>query len=153
MKINITKKEYRLLIDMLYLADWMMNSNIIGDDQKHSQHEKLRKKFLSYYKEMEAEDIIEYCNKLNDYYEVQNYDEYLHEIFIDSYDDETFWAELISRLSKRDAIKEIGIEKLTKMKDLDRAMKIGEFREKYENEFEQHGLKHVKIGYEEIVKN
>ena len=32
MKINFTKKEYHLLIDMLYLSDWVMHSHSTSDE-------------------------------------------------------------------------------------------------------------------------
>ena len=153
MKINITKKEFRVLVEMLYLADWMMHSHAIGEEQHHHEHEQLRKKILSHYKEMGAEDIIEYSEKLNDFYETSDYDEYIHEKFIEPYDNECFWDELIDGLAERDVVNEIGIEKLKSMEGIERVMKIEEAKERYVNEFEEHGLKHVTVKYDDIVKS
>ena len=54
MKINITKKEYRLLLEMLYLADWMMNSQSV--ERRYKEHEELKKKIFPLYKEMGSEE-------------------------------------------------------------------------------------------------
>lgn len=153
MKINITKKEYRLLLEMLHLSDWMMHSHLEGPEQRHAQHEELRKKLLSYYKEMEAEDIIEYSKESNDYYETNEYEEYLHEKFITPYDHQSFWDELIDRLAERDVIKEMGSEKFKSMDGMERITKLANAEEKYVNEFENHGLEHVKIDYKTVTKS
>ncbi|HLB41892.1 MAG TPA: hypothetical protein VJN02_03390 [Gammaproteobacteria bacterium] len=54
MKINITKKEYRLLLEMLYLADWTMNSQSV--ERRYKEHEELKKKIFPLYKEMGSEE-------------------------------------------------------------------------------------------------
>jgi hypothetical protein len=153
MKINITKKEYRVLVEMLYLADWMMHSHAIGETQHHHEHEALRKKILSHYKEMQAEDIIEFSEELDNFYENSDYDEHIHEKFIEPYDDQTFWDELIDGLAERDLVNDIGIEQFRSMEGIERVMKVEEVKERYANEFEQHGLKHVIVKYEDVVKN
>jgi hypothetical protein len=153
MKINITKKEFRLLVDMLYLADWMMHSHAVGEEQHNHEYEKLRKKILSHYKEMQAEDIIEYSEKMDDFYETSDYDDYVYEKFIETYDNENFWDELISRLAVRDVVNEIGIEQFQSMDDTARVMKIEEVREHYSNEFQQHDLDNVTVKYDDLVKN
>lgn len=153
MKINISKKEYRLLLEMLYLSDWMMHSHLVDPEGTHHEHEALRKKLLSYFKEMQAEDIIEYAKESDAYYEANEFDNYIHEKFISSYDEATFWDELMDRLAVRDVIKDIGIEQYQSMEGLDRITKLEAARERYANEFEQHGLEHVKIDHGDLTKN
>src|SRR5436190_10857547 len=122
MKIDITKNEYRLLVDMLYLADWMMHSHAIGEEQHHHEYEKLRKKILSHYKDMGAEDIVEYSEESDDFFESSDYDDYIHEKFIDPYDNENFWDELTDRLAERDVVNDSGLEKLKSMEGIERVM-------------------------------
>ena len=138
MKINFTKEEYRILLDMITLSDWMMHCHDL--DNKNNKYKTLTKKIFSYFKEMDSEDRIEYDSKLKDYYPLRAYDEELHEKFIDSYDDESFWDELIDRLASRDVVKKIGFNALEKMEGIDRVMTLENSREIYENEFEESGL-------------
>lgn len=145
MKINITKKEYRLLLDMLYLSDWMMNAHATDPEDYHNDHRALRKRFLSYYKEMDATDIIEYSKEMNDYYELRNYDDDIHAQFIEPFEDETFWEELIDRLAKRDLIKAVGKIEYESMDGMDRVMQLEKAREKYSVEFAAHGLDHLSV--------
>jgi hypothetical protein len=45
MKIHFTKKEFRLLIDMISIAEWVMNSHKTGENPKSEPYEKLDQKF------------------------------------------------------------------------------------------------------------
>ena len=146
MKINFTKKEYRLLVDLLYLSDWILNSHVVDIEKEgYPEHKALHKKILSNYKEMDAEDIITYDKELDDYFETGEYSESLHEQFLDPYEEKTFWDELIDRLAVRDLAKEVGEEKFRTMERMERFTRLEELSEHYANEFENHGLEHVQI--------
>jgi type IV secretory pathway VirB4 component len=153
MKINFTKKEYRLLVDMLYLSNWVMHSHAIGPEEHHSEYEELRKKLLSYYKEMGFKDMEKESTAKCEYYETWEYEEAMHEKFINLYEDQVFWDELTDRLAERDAVKEIGLEKFQTMEGMERINKIEEIRDRYANEFEQHGIDYVKIEHKNLNKN
>ena len=129
MKINFTKDEYRLLLDMIYLADWMIHSHNEGDEL-NLEYKALRKKLLSHYKEMNSEDRIEYVDEDDEYYEFSNYDDEIHSKFIHDYDEKTFWDELTSRLSQRDA------------KDFKKQCAL---EYSYSEEFEKNGLSNLKV--------
>lgn len=141
MKIHFTKKDYLLLLDMIYLSDWIMHAHEVGIIS--NDYKALRKKILSYFKEMGADDRIEYVN--DNYYETKEYDELLHEKFIEPYDQENFWEELAEQLASRDAIKAVGMEAFKKMDWLERMDEIDKAKEKYQEEFEKHGIENLKI--------
>ena len=151
MKIHFTKKEYRLLLDMLYIADWVMNSHQLINERSHKEHEDLYNKIKSYYREMEAEDLIEYSKETDSFYETREHEEKTLEEFITPYDEDIFWEELVDRLAKRDVFRKIGIEKYNKMELIERIKTMSEATEQYENEFEEHGLDRVKVMGEDVV--
>ena len=134
MKIHFTK-EYRLLVDMLYIADWVMHSHELVDERSHKEHEDLYEKIKSYYREMEkAEDVIKYSKETDSYYETREYEEKALEEFITPYDEDIFWEELVDRLSKRDVFRKIGIEKYNAMELIERIKMMSEVEERYEDE-------------------
>lgn len=92
MKMNFTQEEYLLLIDMLYLSDWIMHSHEVG--RMENEYKKLRKKILASFKEMGANDRIEYSKIYDDYFELQSYHSNLQEKFVKPYDQRNFWDEL-----------------------------------------------------------
>ncbi len=64
MKINITKKDYRLLLDILSIATWVMNSHKIEPDPKSIPYEELEQKFLSYAKQFGYGHLVMYNQKM-----------------------------------------------------------------------------------------
>ena len=144
MEITFSKKEYRLLIDMLYLADWVMHSYLTNHDDDND-YKMLRKKILSHYKEMGAEDILEYSKKYDEYFETREHEDKMLTDFVVPYEDEVFWDELASRLAHRDIIKQLGLEKYKSLERIDRATKTVKIISKYNGEFERNGLENVKI--------
>lgn len=141
MKVNFTKKEYLLLLDMLYLSDWVMHSFELNNEK--NGYNDLHQKILSLYREMGVEDKIEYMPKMNEYVEADDYSEKLNEKFIEPYEEELFWQELIIRLAKRDLINKIGLDKFEKMDWLARSSLIDECKEVYQKEFETSGLNNL----------
>jgi hypothetical protein len=144
MDINFTKNEYRALLEMLYLADWMMHAQSVRND-KRNQYEELKRKILSHYKEMMADDVVEYIQEEDEYYENKAFQESLHTTYIDKYEDNVFWGELIEKLAIRDVINEIGVEQFQALPAVERFTKIDHKKNCYMDEFEQHGVKRVAI--------
>ena len=65
--------------------------------------------------------------------------------FIDEFEDETFWTELTDRLADRDMLRILGDKKILKMTPEERFMTHHDFEEKYEEEFEEHGIERLEI--------
>ncbi len=143
MKINFTKKEYSLLLDMLYLSDWMIHA--FEEGMSNNDYKTLRKKILSHYKEMSAENKIEYSSEFGDYYELDSYDTEMHEKFISPYENNFFWDELIDRLGRRDFIDAIGIDAYEALPPIERAEGSYKEQNKYRKAFEESGLQNLKM--------
>ena len=56
MTVNFTKKEYRVLVEMLLIADWIIHADAVDPVEKTASYADLRKKVLLHYKEMGLED-------------------------------------------------------------------------------------------------
>ncbi|MHB1220513.1 MAG: hypothetical protein ACYC0J_00755 [Gammaproteobacteria bacterium] len=151
MKINFSKKEYRTLLEMIYISGWILHADAAQQEEYNEAHKALREKILSFYKDMQAEDLIEKSSE--DFYETRRFEEYMHEGFISKYDQTRFWENLIDELSKRDVIAKLGIDGFSQLDPLTRGAQLDEAMECYVNEFEQHGLDHVRIVYPGRVKN
>ncbi|CEG57459.1 hypothetical protein [Legionella fallonii] len=139
MTIDITKREYRLLLDMVCVAGWMLEAFSEVETQ-HPEHHGLRTKLFSLYKQMDAEQYIEFDNTLNDYFETQSYEKELQTRFIEPFEDTIFWHELTHRLAMRDAIQEVGKEAFSNMDIKERGKRIDAFEERYQQEFQKNGL-------------
>ena len=60
MEIDLTRKEYRDLLDMLYIAEWVLNANRDEDDPRTKRYSKVEQKFFAMAKAMKYENLIEY---------------------------------------------------------------------------------------------
>lgn len=145
MKIAVTKKEYKLLLDMLTIADWVMHSHCVPGDERYKAHDAFKHKMYSYYKEMAAEDSISHSKSDGEYYTEDAYMEYIFETFMEPFEQDTFWDELIHKLGERDALEKHGESSLREMEGILRLRAIEEAKSRYEKEFDESGLKNLKI--------
>ena len=146
MKINFTKKEYRLLLDIVYLGQWMVEAHKAGGPEEDDEYEMLAQKIYSYAKEMGCEELIKAEKRAGLYFPTREYEEQSrsHEI-IDQYNDDTFWEELINRLADRDAHEDARAEG-KKIESAEEFWKYSTPHEaKYAEEFEANGLKRLKL--------
>ena len=146
MKINFTKNEYRVLLDIVYLGQWMLQAHESDHSGEDDNHEMLAQKIYSFGKEMGCSDLVKSAKELNKFYPTGLYEEEsgIHDI-IDQYNDDTFWDELINRLAERDvqAEAEASNKKISSVEDY---YKFSAPHEKmYSEEFSKSGLKNLVI--------
>ncbi len=146
MKINITKKEYRLLLDILYLGEWMLAAHDQEEMPEKEKYQDVIQKFYSYAKEMGYENLIEADKESNKYYETKEFED-TSEIneAIEHYNNATFWEELVSALAMRDAKENEGMDAIMKMSPEKRMKILHPLEEQYHAEFMNNELTNLKI--------
>ena len=146
MKINITKKEYRLLIDVLSIATWVMNSHRTGKDPRTEPYEELEQKFMSYAKDFGFKNLIVYDKKFEKYFPTKQYEDAGTDmVFIDEYEDEVFWEKLCTYLAQRDLVDDKGIDVVENMDRFERFNAIEDLSQEYSDEFEKNGIKNLRL--------
>jgi len=140
MKINFTKKEYRLLLDMVEMADWVLNAHKTASSDEIKKYSDLYQKILSYAKDMGFENLIVYEKDLDRYLATAEYEESAHMRYIEEFEDDVFWDALPLRLAERDLIKEVGEKKYEEMEFVERASKLVELESHYYKELEDNGI-------------
>ncbi|ADL53317.1 hypothetical protein [Clostridium cellulovorans] len=152
MKINITKNQYRKLIDVIYVGNMMING-IRNADKQIKEYEDLEQYIYSFAKDFGFEDLIQYENLLEEYIPTREFEDSVVEEYLEVYNDYIFWEELQMRLSKRDAILETntGWVKNDDSGELSEEQfrrllhRQVEIEEKYEDEFCQNGLDNITV--------
>ncbi len=153
MKINFTKREYRLLIDILEISEWVLNahSNVEREDTK--KYSELMQKLYSYAKEMGYEDLIKYDRRLDGYFATREYEENGEQMrFIEEFEEDVFWDSLANKLAWRDLIQQEGEEVVEKMEFVERGTKMMELESWYQEELTENGLVNVKVVKEKTNK-
>ena len=145
MKINITKKQYRDLIEMCAIANSILG--IMGDEldpekykEKSDKSEELQNYLLQFAKEMDAEDIVD---KFEGRYVLDDdfYEEQINSVTED-YDDHIMFSSLANRLARRDFHKDHTKEEIKKMAKENGGyfgVELHDYEKKYWDEFEEHG--------------
>ena len=147
MKVNITKKEYEKLLDVFYIADWIMNGFYSEDRVETKVYRDLEQKFFSLAKEFGVDDLVELDREEGEFYPTRKFEEESVALeFIEEYEEESFWDELIERLAKRDFLEKHGpdVENIV-LKDKDIQKELEDLKEKYTREFEENALNKLRL--------
>lgn len=146
MKINFTKKEYRTLVDLIFLGDMVVNGIRVGDDNV-KEYEELREYLYSFAEQMGCEDIIQLDKQFNQHFETREYEEGKVQDYLKEYDNEIFWNEMASRLAMRDIerTQRISAEELDHQEMI---KNVWSREETYLEEFEKNGLKNVNVEFQ-----
>jgi hypothetical protein len=141
MKLELTNKQYRDLIELLFFGNWIANGTRTGaeGDERLEQYEEIQDYILSQAKHFQAEDVVR--AKGNDFYTTMDFEESLMPI-VEEYDEYTFWEQISIQLAKRDLFREIGPVRQLKEEHRERMFEI---ENQYEIEFEKNGLKNLEI--------
>jgi hypothetical protein len=145
MKINFTNKEYRLLLDMVEIAEWVLNAHKTASSDEIKKYSDLYQKILSYAKDMGFENLIIYDKNLDGYFATSEYEESEHMRYIEEFEDDVFWDALPHRLAERDLIKEVGEKKYEEMEFVKRATKLVELESIYYKELEENGIDNLRF--------
>jgi hypothetical protein len=145
MKINFTKSEYQILLDVIYMADWILHAHDTEDRSNTKEYSDLFQKLMSYAKDMGCEDLVDFDKQQKNYAESFQFEEESPALgYIEEFEDDSFWSELISRLARRDALIEL---KVDNPDDVDTEIlytAIFKAEEKWSEEFEAFGLDRVR---------
>lgn len=142
MKIEFTDKQYKLLMDLVYAGNILING--FKEDKEISKaYEDLEYYIYSFAKEYASEDYVEYDKEFKEYSPTQKFDEHMREKIYE-YDNYVFWSKLPTEMARRDAARQFkeDINEENFKEFLKLACKL---EQKYEKELEENGLEHVEI--------
>lgn len=146
MKVNITKKEYRTLLDILGIAGWVLHAHREEDAARTAEYRQLEQKLYALAADFGCEDLIVHDEEEDQYFPTADYEEEGPVLkFIDGYNDETFWRELVERLAMRDVLSSIGQKEFHAMSVEERMNKLDTAIGVYEEEFAKNGLNRLEI--------
>jgi hypothetical protein len=147
MKVDISTQEYRDLLDVLSIADWVMMAHKTGQDSRIGPYEKLIQKFYSLAKDMGYDTLVEYDAREGRYHLTRTFEDTTRSWeFIDEFTEDTFWDELTHRMTERDMARQVGgYEKLRSLSREDWSALEAPIHERYSEEFYQNGIERMAI--------
>jgi hypothetical protein len=146
MKINFTKKEYAVLVEMILTADWVIHAYEGERTEETKPYADLRKKVLSHHKEIGMEDAFRYSAEDDEYYETAEYEmSSPHMAMIDEFSEISFWDTLATKLAQRDLAAQEAIGTAEPLPPEERVTKLWEIEERYQEELSENGLANIRI--------
>ncbi len=143
MKIECTKEEFQKLFDLVYAGNVLING-LRSQEEKVEVYTKMEQTIFAMAEEFGIEDVVEYDEEFKEWMPTHDYEEGGINDYLDEYDTQVFWEELVMRLARRDALNYVGDVEPDMSKEKLRAMQE-KLEEKYEEEFHYHGLEHLKL--------
>ncbi len=145
MEIELTRREYRLLLDLVYLARWVIAANDVGGEKSGPDHLMLVQKVLSYASDMGMGELVDADRRRNEYFATRKFEDGEVREFIDRYDDACFWDELISRLARRDLWADSESGDPEQMERDEFWKRVIALEEKYSEEFSTKGVERLHV--------
>lgn len=143
MKIECTKEEFKVLMDLVYAGNLLINGTK-SQEERVLEYANMEQEIYKIATQMGLGNLVEYNEEFGEYMPTHEYEEDGFNDYIDEYDTNVFWDELVMRLARRDALNYAGDvdQNITKA-----ALKEMQLRleEKYEEEIEANGLMNLKI--------
>jgi hypothetical protein len=140
MNIPFTEQQYRALLNIVHLGEWMANAN--RSDEGIQEITAIEQHVYSFAADFGMDDLVTLEGSL--YVPTKELEDPLFPI-IDAYDDEGFWDKLIEVLSARDLAAEHGVPGMQKLNREQLAEQMDERASVYEEEFEEYGVERLQI--------
>lgn len=137
--MELTEQEYRTLVESLELANWMLHAHAEEERKDTVKFRELEQKILSLAKNFGMSKEILYDEKLEEYFASKEIEDSCL-AYVDEYNNDTFWDELIERMVARDLMRQEGENALDEMSFEEKLEKEEPFRIQYEEEFGQYGV-------------
>lgn len=145
MIVNFSKEQFEILINMVYIGNWVINgvrAGIEGDEYK-DEYRNLEKYILSLAKDSGFNDLVDDYD--GEIYSSSRLEEGEVMDLIDYYDENVFWEELVNRLAERDLFQAYTNDEIMKMSIEKRIEKDQPYYEKYWQEISDYGITRLKI--------
>ena len=145
MNIELSKKQFKFLLELVHLGNWVVNSNREPEviDEKYKEVAKI---IYSYGQEAGLDKYVVYSKHSRAWIATN----YLHlesdaSKMLEEYNDRNFRNQLIEHFALKDFHKKYSKGKIKKMSSEERFEKFYKFADKYIDEINDHGIDHFEI--------
>lgn len=145
-EFQLNKAEYRLLLDLLAIADWVMNSIDEKPIPETRPYRRVLQKFYAMAELFGYTDLVEYDPELKQYFFTakMGFEEDWMD-WVDRFVDASFWEELVYRLAEVHTLRKMSKKKLEEIEEDTYRNLLREARDKYIDEFAENDLENVYV--------
>ena len=152
-KIEFTKEQFKALLKLVYLGNWLANAQRDGSNENPNleEYEAIENYIFSFAKQFGLSEYVDDEEAAKGkFYPTRFFEEETDvQKLIEEYDEETFWDELIDHLGDRDFYRHYSKDEIKKMTQEKRFEKLCGFIDKWADEINEHGIERLKIDKEQ----
>ena len=134
-RLEMTEKQYKKLIEAVYLGTWMVNSTKMELDE---EFEEMRELVLSNYNQAGLDDLVVHQKEMDIHDLDVDFESKLLDTYVEEYDEFSFWDKLVEKLADKEMVKQFGAPK-GEMTDEMMEKRI-EFEEQIGQKLEESGI-------------
>lgn len=144
MKINFTNKQFRTLMELVYMGNWMVNA---PRTERLEEYEAIESLIFSHAKDFGLEEHVddEEADQGHFYPTAAFEMNSAMRQYMDEYDDDNFWEELIDRLALEEFLRRHSKEEIETMSDEERRKELYALEAILAKDFEENGLDNVRF--------
>ncbi len=144
MKVSFSAKEYSRLLELAYLGLGVVDAGSDDSQGVSERYAGVSQKIFGLAETFGCADLVE-VDAEGQFYPSAKLEEGPAREKLEKFVDESFWAELASRLAERDLRAELGATKLSDKLSDEEVEKLGQLEDGYWREFEANGVDHVQV--------
>jgi len=148
-KIELSKEQFKTLLKVVYLGNWLANANRNGNpgDPYLEEYRTIENYIFSFAKQFGLGEYVDEEEAASgNFYPTRIFEEEPDiQKIIKEYDEETFWDELIDHLGDRDFFRHYSEDEIQKMSQNERLKKLYKFIDKWADEIDKYGIERLKI--------
>jgi hypothetical protein len=127
------------------MANWILHAYDTEDRSDTKEYSDLFQKLMSHANDMGCEDLVNFDEQQKNYAESFIFEEESPALdYIDEFENESFWSELISRLARQDALIELKVNNPQDVESEELFAAISKAY-KWSKEFEAFGLSRIRL--------
>ena len=143
-QIKFSKDEMKKLLELLNIADWVLTSQDVEEDERKDSYMKLLQRLYKEAYENGMTEEVEFAEDVKEYFPNEEWEEKIQaRDFIEEYEDATFWDELVFRLADRDIDRKMNGKPPKNFEE--HVAMFTNIQSKYEEEYEKNNLENLEI--------
>lgn len=145
-KLELTRDDYLALLTVMQIADWVLHAHKTEETADTQGFRELEQKVFALAPSFGCDQLIEYDEEEQQYFPTAEFDERSPGMeLIEDFENESFWNELLERLTERDLVRQLGEKSLRRLDPETRDQKEEPYIRLYSEEFATHGVDRLEI--------
>lgn len=146
MKIDFTRDEYLTLLTAMQVAEWVLHAHHVEEPPETQAFRDLEQKLFALAETFGCAELVEYVEDEARFYPSAAFDEASPAMdFVEDYENDSFWNELLERLVERDLLRQLGEKTVDALDPEEREIREEPYRRVYGEEFAAHGVDRLEI--------